>query len=105
MKFLIDECLHTSLAQLCWDEGHEAYHVAHRGLSGAADRDFLRMFALQEAHSGLVIILPNVPPPLQATLFRSALQDITTSGEPFNQVVEVDFDGAAVVVRRFDLSA
>lgn len=37
MRFLIDECLHTSLVGLAQERGHEANHVNWLGLSGETD--------------------------------------------------------------------
>ena len=81
MKFLIDECLHTSLVSTAADRGHEAYHVNWLGLSGESDwdlmprivadgltfvtnnaRDFRKLFAREPIHAGLVIIVPQVTP-------------------------------------------
>jgi predicted nuclease of predicted toxin-antitoxin system len=37
VKFLIDECLHTTLVAVAQDQGHECFHVNWLGLSGEAD--------------------------------------------------------------------
>ncbi len=92
MNFLIDECLHTSLVEVAAERGHEATHVSYRGLSGVQDwnlmapiqegeftfvtnnaKDFRRLYAQQEIHAGLVILIPNVPPADQRELFDAAL--------------------------------
>jgi predicted nuclease of predicted toxin-antitoxin system len=81
VNFLIDECLHTSLVEVAVERGHEATHVNYRGWSGRQDwnlmtpiregnftfvtnnaRDFRRLYAQEEIHAGLVIVIPNVPP-------------------------------------------
>lgn len=41
MRFLIDECLHTSLVGVAEQHGHECRHVNWLGLSGAADWDLM----------------------------------------------------------------
>jgi hypothetical protein len=70
VRFLIDECLHTSLVDVAQRHGHEAHHVNWLGLSGATDRglmpriveqdftfvtnnagDFRRLYARQEVRS------------------------------------------------------
>jgi predicted nuclease of predicted toxin-antitoxin system len=95
MKFLIDECLHTSLVTLAHDAGHACEHVNFLGLGGQKDwqlmtrirrkdytfvtnnrADFTALYAKEELHAGLVIILPNVTPSLQRELFRAALSHI-----------------------------
>lgn len=110
MKFLIDECLHPTLSVVAERRGHEATHVCHRGMSGWRDdnvvrvavdesfalvtnnaRDFRRLHAMEEAHAGLVILLPFVPPARQQDLFAAALDAIGSDGDLFNQLIEVDF--------------
>jgi predicted nuclease of predicted toxin-antitoxin system len=80
-KFLIDECLHTSLVDDACASGHSAAHVIYRGLAGAKDwqlmekireeeftlvtnnrSDFLRLYQHEKLHSGVIIMVPNVPP-------------------------------------------
>jgi predicted nuclease of predicted toxin-antitoxin system len=98
VRFLIDECLHTSLTQVADESGYEAYHVVYRGWSGLEDhelrpiilreefvfvtnngRDFRELFENTELHPGLVIIVPNDEPPVQMELFRAAVEEITPS--------------------------
>jgi predicted nuclease of predicted toxin-antitoxin system len=38
VRFLIDECLHTSLVDVAQQHGHGAHHVNWLGLSGATAR-------------------------------------------------------------------
>src|SRR6266404_8189505 len=111
MKFLIDECLHTSLAEVAQQAGFEAHHVAHFGLQGKKDHqlmmrvrdeafifvtnnapDFRRLFAKEPLHAGLIVIVPSVAPSLQRELFKAALAEVSKR-EPVNSVVEVDWDG------------
>lgn len=73
MRFLIDECLHTSLIGVANQAGHEAHHVVYRAWAGLEDhelcaiilreefllvtnngRDFLELLAEAELHPGLV---------------------------------------------------
>ncbi|EJZ22749.1 hypothetical protein RCCGEPOP_03161, partial [Rhizobium sp. Pop5] len=37
VKFLIDECLHTSLVAVAQAHGHDCFHVNWLGLSGETD--------------------------------------------------------------------
>ncbi|WP_390891058.1 DUF5615 family PIN-like protein [Rhizobium laguerreae] len=41
MKFLIDECLHTSLVAVAQHHGHDCFHVNWLGLSGETDWDLM----------------------------------------------------------------
>lgn len=95
MKFLIDECLHTSLVCVTQDRGHDCFHVNWLGLSGETDWDlmprivaedftfmtnnacdFRTLYAKEELHAGLVIIVPQVLPALQRELFSAVLQEL-----------------------------
>ena len=108
MRFLIDECLHTSLVGVANDAGHEAYHVVYRGWAGLEDyelrsiilreeflfvtnngRDFRELLAQVELHPGLLIIVPNQKAPVQRQMFRAALSAITSMPGTLNKVIEV----------------
>jgi predicted nuclease of predicted toxin-antitoxin system len=122
VRFLIDECLHTSLVDVAQQHGHEAHHINWLGLSGATDRglmpriveddftfvtnnaaDFRRLYARQEVHAGLVIIVPQVAPARQRALFASLLGTLDPDAALLNEVIEVSLDGDAVVVTRYEL--
>ena len=87
MRFLIDECLHTSLVRVAEARGHEARHVNWIGLSGETDwnlmlriaaedftfvtnnaRDFRKLYGRQKLHAGLIVIVPQVVPDRQRAL-------------------------------------
>lgn len=76
--FLIDECLSPDLVALAHARGFDATHVVFRGLAGSPDRallpiirhqdfvfvtnnarDFLKLYARENIHAGLVIIVPG----------------------------------------------
>jgi predicted nuclease of predicted toxin-antitoxin system len=88
VRFLIDECLHTSLTITANEAGHEAYHVVYRGWAGLGDhelraiilrddfvfvtnngRDFRELLGRVDLQPGLVIIVPNEKPAAQRQLF------------------------------------
>ena len=121
MKFLIDECLHTSLVEEAHAAGYVADHVAHRGLGGLKDwelmdvirreeytfvtnnrADFLRLHGKEALHPGVIVIVPNVVPAEQRELFKAALDHIG-SRDMTNTVVEVQFVGAEVRCLEYDL--
>ena len=128
MKFLIDECLHASLVGVARDRGHAADHVCWVGKSGWKDwdlmpfiagddftfvtenrEDFLRLFAQEEAHNGLVVFMKKSRPPLQRELFAAVLDELGTAGDLFNQAIKVEFEGSdqaatAISIERIDLS-
>ena len=119
MKFLIDECLHTSLVAVAQDLGHECSHVNWLGLSGETDwdlmprivegdftfvtnnaRDFRKLYAKEGLHAGLIIIVPQVLPARQRELFSAIVDDLAATDNLVNEVIEISLeDGAAVVTR------
>lgn len=120
MNFLIDECLHTSLVSLAHEAGHRCEHVNFLGLGGYKDwqlmarirredytfvtnngTDFAALYAEEELHAGLVIIIPNVTPSRQRELFRAALLHIGQR-DLTNTVLEVDLAGTTATCREFD---
>ena len=122
MKFLIDECLHTSLVQVAIDAGHEASHVNWLGLSGETDwglmpriiaddftfitnnaRDFRKLYARQPLHASLVIILPQAVPQMQRRLLMTVLEAFQPGDQLVNEVIEVTIDGDAVEISRYEL--
>jgi predicted nuclease of predicted toxin-antitoxin system len=126
LNFLIDECLHLSLVQVAEAHGHEATHVCYRGLGGTQDwnlmpiiieesftfvtnnaADFLRLFQLEEAHAGLIVLIPNVEPKLQRELFDAVLDELGNPGDLFNQAIKVwfsDEERTEIESERLDLS-
>jgi predicted nuclease of predicted toxin-antitoxin system len=123
MSFLIDECLHTSLVEVAESCCHVASHVLWLGLGGQADwrlmttviegdftfvtnnaKDFLKLFAREPIHAGLVILLPQVIPAKQQELFRLAIADIQPGDQLVNEVVEIGIVAGRVEVARYELS-
>ncbi len=123
MKFLIDECLHTSLVRVAHNRGYACDHVNFLGLSGYKDwelmsrinaeeyifvtnnrSDFTALYGREEVHPGLVILIPSVTPARQQEMFQAALihigeRDLT------NCVVEVDVEKGNISCREFELPA
>ena len=67
--------------------------------------DFRALYATQELHPGLVILIPNVVrADLQRRLLTGALEHLAECGEPVNQVLEVDLDGEEVIYSLYDLA-
>ncbi len=124
MKFLVDECLHTSLVAVAEGRGHEARHVNWLGLSGETDwdlmprilaedftfvtnnaRDFRKLYAQEEIHAGLLIIVPQVAPDKQRALFDALLDELGDNAGVVNEVIEIQFEDGAAVITRYDLPA
>lgn len=122
MKFLIDECLHTSLVAVALDRGHECFHVNWLGLSGETDwdlmprvvdgnftfvtnnaRDFRKLYAKEELHAGLVIIVPQVLPAQQRELFEAVLDELTNDDGLINEIIEISVKGAELAITRYIL--
>lgn len=122
MKFLIDECLHTSLVAVAQERGHEASHVNWLGLSGETDwdlmpriiegdftfvtnnaKDFRKLYAKEPIHAGLVIVVPQVAPDSQRKLLDSLLADLAPEEFLINEIIEIEIENGAAVVTRYDL--
>jgi predicted nuclease of predicted toxin-antitoxin system len=122
VRFLIDECLSVDLVTVAGESGHEAQHVAHVGRAGWKDwnvvryaqegdfilvtnnaSDFRQLYEAQPIHAGLVILIPAVSRAVQGRLFKAALDELETIGEPVNRVLEVDLDGDEVILTLYDL--
>jgi hypothetical protein len=54
-------------------------------------------------HAGLVILIPVANHVVQRQLFKAALDEFATIGEPVNRVLEVDLDGGEVRLTLYDL--
>jgi predicted nuclease of predicted toxin-antitoxin system len=122
VKFLIDECLHTSLVAVANENGHDGYHVNWLGLSGEKDwdlmlrivagdytfvtnnaRDFRKLYSNEEIHAGLIIIVPQVVPALQRELFELILQEIASGDELLNEVIEISIEDDEALLTRYSL--
>jgi predicted nuclease of predicted toxin-antitoxin system len=122
VRFLIDECLTVDLVTVAGKSGHEAQHVAHVGRAGWKDwnviryardgdfvlvtnnaSDFRELYATQPLHAGLVILIPVVNRVVQQKLFRAALDELGSIGEPVSRVLEVDLEGEEVTLTIYDL--
>ena len=117
LAFLIDECLSLDLVAHAQARGLHATHVIFRGLQGRPDRDlvasalqedfvlvtnnrkdFLRLYAREEVHCGLVILVPGgIVSEAQVRLFSAALDAIAEEPDLVNRVVEVEMDGQVTI--------
>lgn len=119
MRFLIDECLHTSLVRLAHKTGHLCDHVNFLGLSGLKDwqlmdtirageytfvtnnaGDFNALYVHEQLHAGLVMLIPNVTPARQRDLFTAVLVHIGRR-DLINTVVEVDIAVGTITCREY----
>jgi predicted nuclease of predicted toxin-antitoxin system len=122
VRFLIDECLHTSLVAAAQGRGHDCSHVNWLGLSSESDwdlmpriiegdftfvtnnaRDFRKLYATRELHAGLVIIVPQVLLARQRELFQAVLDELEEIEQLINEAIEVVFEGDAVILTRYAL--
>jgi predicted nuclease of predicted toxin-antitoxin system len=122
MRFLIDECLSIDLVSVASQASYEAQHVAHVGKAGWKDwnvvrhaaegdfvlvtnnaSDFRRLYGSQSLHAGLIIIVPSVTRAMQQQMFRGALDELASFGEPINCVLEVDIDGEDLTFNFYEL--
>jgi predicted nuclease of predicted toxin-antitoxin system len=111
--FLIDECLSSALAAVAKERGVQADFAPHIGLAGWQDwnlvrfafdhnyivvtnnrRDFLKEYAKQDLHGGLVILVPHGDRAEQIDLFSRVLDHLAEMNEePVNKLIEVLEDG------------
>lgn len=122
MKFLVDECLHTSLVAVAQTRGHECSHINWLGLSGETDwdlmprivegnftfvtnnaRDFRKLYAKEELHAGLVIIVRQVLPARQREMFDAVLDELANCDELLNEVIEISVEEHVLVISRYIL--
>ncbi|NNH65921.1 DUF5615 family PIN-like protein [Rhizobium laguerreae] len=120
MKFLVDECPHTSLVAVAKHHGYDGFHVNWLGLSGETDwdlmprivaedftfvtnnaRDFRKLYAREALHAGLVIIVPQVLPGQQRELF--VLQELACSPDLVNEVIAIEIEEHEVLLTRYAL--
>jgi hypothetical protein len=110
--FLINECLSLDVVALAHARGHHATHVVFRKRQGTSDpdlmpliraegfapvtnnaRDFLTLYAEEEVHPGLVIIVPGgIVRETQIKLFSRVLDVIAPMADLIDRVVEVFID-------------
>jgi predicted nuclease of predicted toxin-antitoxin system len=124
VRFLIDECLHTSLVDVARLHGHDGAHVRYMGLGGVEDwkllkpiedggftfvtnnaKDLRRLYARQDLPAGLVVLRPQSPPAEQRRLFNAALLDLEGGGDLMNEVMEVVAIDDMVLIKRYHLAA
>lgn len=127
MKFLIDECLSPTLADMARHRGFsESTHATWLGLKSGSDwsitrravldgyvivtnntTDFVALYAHEMLHAGLVCLnvrTGTMRQRLQRRLFQVALDELGTS-EPYNEVLEVTASGSNdVLTSRYALS-
>jgi predicted nuclease of predicted toxin-antitoxin system len=121
VKFLIDECLHTSLVEIAHAAGYVADHVNYLGLGSSKDwqlmatirqhdytfvtnnrSDFLALHEKEPLHAGVIIIVPSVIPLYQRDFFSAALKHIGAR-DLTNTVVEVKYAGNQIVCSEYAL--
>ncbi|WP_376088551.1 DUF5615 family PIN-like protein [Roseomonas sp. CCTCC AB2023176] len=121
--FLFDECLSPDLAAFAHARGKAATHVNFPGLSGTPDhrlmrvirdggyvfvtstaRDFLRLYAQENIHDGLVIVVPgDLRVDEQARYFGGVLAALEPLDDLTTKLVEV-FSHGAIVIRGWPAS-
>jgi predicted nuclease of predicted toxin-antitoxin system len=124
VRLLVDECLSPALVREARQFDIDAYHLLHVGRAASQDwevvayavahdmilvtnnaSDFRRLYAAQELHPGLVILVPNVGREMQLQLFREALARLRDLGELVNRALEIDADEDALIQRVYQLAS
>ncbi len=95
MKFLVDECLHTSLTQVANNAGHEAHHVNWRGWSGFKDNQ-LREVILREVILREVILREVI---LREVILREEFVFVTNNARDFRKLMgEIELHAGLIVI-------
>jgi predicted nuclease of predicted toxin-antitoxin system len=121
MRFLFDECLSPKLALFAHERQIGADHVTWLGKDGTTDHglmplilegdyifvtnnaaDFRRLYAKEEIHNGLVIILPNVRTDWQLELFEAFL-DNYGAADLVNTAVEIAYEADEIIFLEYEL--
>jgi len=63
--------------------------------------DFRKLYAREDVHAGLVIIVPQVRPALQRELFEAVLDTLAGGDDPINEVFEVWIENDEIVIDRY----
>lgn len=66
-------------------------------------RDFRKLYAQEELHAGLVIIVPQVVPVRQRELFDVILEEFSGDGEVVNEVIEITIEDGMAILTRYSL--
>ena len=113
-RFFIDECLSAQLVAVAKARDLDVDFGPHIGKAGWQDwnltrfalendyilvtnnrRDFLKEYAAQELHNGLIVIVPNVEREDQKRLFGVVLDHLAEMNElPVNKLIEIIEDGS-----------
>jgi hypothetical protein len=121
VRFFFDECVYTSLTLLARCRGYEAEHVIWLGRGGTTywglmplirdggfvfvtnnAADFRKLYAREDIHAGLVIIIPNVRGPIQVQLFEAFLAKYD-GADLVNQAIDIRIEDGDIVFDRYDL--
>jgi hypothetical protein len=65
--------------------------------------DFRRLYAREPLHAGLVIIVPQVTPAMQRSLFNALLGRLSTGDALVNEAIELRIEDGAAVIERYSL--
>jgi hypothetical protein len=66
-------------------------------------RNFRKLYAKEELHAGLVIIVPQVLPARQREMFDAVLDELANSDELPNEIIEISVGEDALVITRYVL--
>ncbi|TAZ03387.1 hypothetical protein ELH81_31165 (plasmid) [Rhizobium leguminosarum] len=66
-------------------------------------RDFRKLYAREDLHAGLVIIVPQVLPGQQRELFTLVLQELAASPDLVNEVIEIAIEEGEALLTRYAL--
>lgn len=66
-------------------------------------RAIFASFSREPIHAGLVIIVPQVMPSLQRSLFSLVLDELDIDASLLNEAIEIMIDDGDAVISRFEI--
>ncbi len=68
-------------------------------------RDFRKLYAREELHAGLLIIVPQVAPDRQRELFDALIDGLGEKADFVNEVIEIHLEEGTAIITRYELTA
>lgn len=82
---------------------HAAHHRRQFHLRDEQCPRLPKLYAKEELHAGLVIIVPQVLPARQREMFDAVLDELANSDELLNETIEISVKEDALVITRYAL--
>ena len=94
------------MARTEWRDGlgsDASHHPRRLCLRHQQRSRFRKLYAREEVHAGLLIIVPQVAPDKQRELFDALLEELGAGAAIVNEVIEIALEDGAAVITRYEL--